>query len=821
MAEYTLQEIAEAVHGKQVGTGTGNIREILTDSRRVVYPAGALFVALKGTHHDGHRFIPMLYRQQVRYFLVSRLPEQPADYPEACFIEVGDTLKALQQLAAMHRRSFRKPLVAVTGSNGKTIVKEWLVQALAGKKYVVRSPKSYNSQVGVPLSLWLLDNTYDYGIIEAGISRPGEMKRLQQMIRPDIGVLTNIGEAHQEHFSSLEEKLQEKLTLFKDAGVLIYRKIPWVDEQIRQQFGKKEMQLFAWSDEEDADVRVISIDKKGDHTDIKATYCGKEYEITIPFTDEASIENAIHVWTVLFYLQCEPEYIAQAMPGLQPVAMRMELRKGVRGCMLINDYYNSDLQSLRIALDFLKQQNSKLKKTVILSDILQSGKPKAALYRDVAGLIKAGGVGKFIGVGPDISAFAGWFPEGSVFYPGTEALLEFLPSMEFRDEVILLKGARKFAFERISVLLEEQVHQTVLEVNLDALTHNLNVYRSLLRPGTRLMAMVKAFAYGSGAYEIARALEFQQVDYLAVAYADEGVMLRHAGIRLPIMVMNPEMSAFDKMMHYSLEPELYNREIMEAFIQKLASAGLQDYPVHLKIDTGMHRLGFLPEEAGALIDRITKTETLYVRSVFSHLAASEAPEQDAFTRQQIKTFREVAGRIQEALGYRVLWHILNTTGIERFPEAQFDMVRPGLGMYGISETLKGRLRTVSRFRSVVTQVKRVKTGDTVGYGRSEKARQEMTIAIIPVGYADGLMRSLSDRKGKLFVKDTLVPVIGKVCMDMCMADVTGLGIKAGDPVEIFGDHVPIEDLARCGETIPYEILAGISARVKRVYIREG
>ena len=821
MAAYSLDEVVRAVEGRPVGEVHGIVREILTDSRRIVYPEGALFVALKGPRHDGHRFIPLLYRQQVRFFLVDHLPEHPEEFHDACFILVEDTLKALQKLAAMHRQSFTKPLIAVTGSNGKTIVKEWLVQALAGRKYVVRSPKSYNSQVGVPLSLWLLDNNYDYGVIEAGISKPGEMERLEKMIRPDIGILTNIGEAHQEHFASLREKLLEKLTLFEQADMLIYRGIPWIDKEIREKFGKKKMRLFTWSEESTADLQILSIGKNKGTTDISAVYRGKKMEIRIPFTDRASVENAIHVWAVLLYLECEPDYIARSMQHLQPVAMRMEIRKGTGRCLLINDYYNSDLQSLRIALDYLKQQNNRMGRTVILSDILQSGKPKDELYHDVAELIREAGINRFVGIGPDISDFASLFPADAMFFPGTEAFLDALSSMEFRHEVILLKGARDFQFERISNRLEEQVHQTVLEVNLDALVHNLNVYRSLLRPETRLMVMVKAFAYGSGAYEIARTLEYQQVDYLAVAYADEGVTLRQSGIRLPVMVMNPETSAFDTIIRYSLEPELYNMEVMEAFIRRLESAGLQDYPVHLKIDSGMHRLGFLPEETQMLTDRIAKTEALYVRSVFSHLAASEAPEHDDFTRQQINTFREVATEIQDSLGYKVLWHILNSAGIERFPEAQFDMVRPGLGIYGISTTLQDRMKTVSRFKSVVTQVKNVRAGETIGYGRSEKARQDMTVAVVPVGYADGLMRSLSNRKGWLYVKGKRVPIAGRVCMDMCMLDVTGLDVKAGEPVEIFGDHIAIEKLAQQAGTIPYEILAGISARVKRVYVREG
>ncbi len=821
MTGYSLEEVVNTVEGQQTGQASGKIREILTDSRRIVYPEGALFVALRGPRHDGHQYIPVLYRHQVKYFLVDHFPEDIENYPEGCFILVEDTLRALQLLAGRHRKTFTKPLIVITGSNGKTIVKEWLVQTLSGKKYVVRSPKSYNSQVGVPLSLWLLDNSYDYGIIEAGISRPEEMKRLEKIIRPDIGILTNIGEAHQEHFSSLKKKLQEKLSLFDRVGTLIYRKdIQWIDREIRERFKDKEITLFTWAVGEEADLQITEIVKTTDSSEIRAIFRQQKVRISIPFTDEASVENAIHVWATLLYLQCEQEHISRVMRTLRPVAMRMEIKKGTNHCLLINDYYNSDLQSLTIALDFLKQQNRHPKKTVILSDILQSGKPKEDLYRDVARLVRESRVDRFIGIGQDVSAYVSRILKGSLFFPGTEAFLHALPSLVFRDEVILLKGARDFHFEEISARLEEQVHQTVLEVDLDALVHNLNVYRMLLQPETRMMVMVKAFAYGSGGYEVARTLEYQQVDYLAVAYADEGVMLRQSGIKLPVMIMNPEVSAFDPLIRFSLEPELFNLEILEAFIQKLEAAGIRDYPVHLKIDTGMHRLGFLPEETEKLIHRISGNSSLYIRSVFSHLAASEAPDHDDFTRQQIRVFKEVAGKIQKALGYNTLWHILNSAGIERFPEAQFDMVRPGLGIYGISENLQDRLQNVSSFRSIVTQVKNIKPGESIGYGRSEIAEKNMTIAVVPVGYADGLKRNLSNRKGKLYVKGSLVPIVGKICMDMCMIDVTGLDVKAGDAVEIFGEHIPITGIAQAAGTIPYEILTGISSRVKRTYIQE-
>ncbi len=820
MPEYTAGEIIRAVHGHPAGEVKGVVSEILTDSRHIVHPEGALFIALRGPRHDGHRFIEALYRQGVRFFLVDHLPENTTGYGDALFIVVPDTLEALQRLAGMHRSHYPHPLIAITGSNGKTIVKEWLAQILAGEKTVVRSPASYNSQVGVPLSLWLLDGMYDMAVIEAGISRPGEMARLEEIIRPDIGILTHIGEAHQENFDSLAQKLQEKLILFRRAKVLIYRVGEETDRQVRDFFRDSDITLFTWGEGAETDLQVLEKTRKKDHTSLRVRYRNRYLTARIPFTDEASCENAMHVWAALLYLGLPPDRVADALAGLRPVAMRMEIKKGAGDTLLINDYYNSDLQALTIALDYLRQQDHHGRRTVILSDILQSGRPADLLYREVAEKIREHGIDRFIGIGPELTAHAPLFPEGSLFFPGTESFLEAMSSLSFHKEAILLKGARDFRFERISHRLEKQVHQTVLEVDLDALVHNLNVYRSLMRPGTRIMAMVKAFAYGSGAWEVARTLEYQQVDYLAVAYADEGVALRQAGIRLPVMVMNPEASAFDQMIRFSLEPELYSMEVLEAFEKRLEEEGLQDYPVHLKIDTGMHRLGFLPEEAGTLAGKLKGSKTFYIRSVFSHLAAAEDPAQDDFTRQQIGIFKEVAGRLQEVLGYKVLWHILNSAGIERFPEARYDMVRPGLGLYGVSATLQKRLKTVTTFRSVVTQVKKVKKGESVGYDRAFIAEDDREIAVVPVGYADGLLRSLGERKGSLFIAGREVPLVGRVCMDMCMADVTGLKVKAGDPVEVFGNNIPIGRMAARAGTIPYEILAGIPARVKRVYIKE-
>ncbi len=821
MARYTLREVAEAAGAVITGAGEGEVRELLTDSRRIADAEGALFVALHGPRHDGHAFIPAVHRQGVRYFLVDRPVEEGWPEEGVTYLQTEDTLRALQRLAGWHRSRYRGTVVAVTGSNGKTIVKEWLAQTLSSWTTVVRSPASYNSQVGVPLSLWLLDNVYRTAVIEAGISRPGEMRYLQRIVRPQVGILTNIGEAHQENFSSFEEKLFEKLELFREAEVLVLRDVPWLRGGVERFFAGGGPRRFVWGQGADAALRVTAVRKEGGRTHVTARFEGEEVTAVIPFLDDASFENAMHVWAAALALGMEPWEAATALQHLQPVAMRLEIKKGAGGTLLVNDYYNSDLQSLTIALQVLQQQDPHGRRTVILSDILQSGRPPGELYGDVARRLREHGVQRFIGVGPALSAHASLFPEGSLFFPGTEALLEALPTLSFRDETLLLKGARDFRLERVSRLLEEQVHETVLEVDLDALRENLNTYRSLLFPGTRIMAMVKAFAYGAGALEVARVLEYEQVDFLAVAYADEGVALRQGGIRLPVVVMNPERSAFDQIIRHSLEPEIYSMEMLEAFRVAVEKEGLQDYPIHIKLDTGMHRLGFMPEETEALLKVLRGCHSLYVRSVFSHLAASDDPSQDAFTHRQIALFREMAEKFEKRLGHRILKHILNSAGIERFSEAQFDMVRPGLGLYGVSPSLSQRLRAVASFRSVVIQVKEVGEGETVGYGRSFRASRPVRIAVVPVGYADGLRRNLSDGNGELWVAGQRAPIVGKICMDMCMVDVTGLDVRPGDPVEVFGRHIPLEEVARRSGTIPYEILAAIPSRVKRVYLKEG
>ena len=821
MIPYTIEETAEIVHGKLHQQTPASLVHLAIDSRKIFSPDSTIFFALVGSRHDGHDFLDELWEKGVRNFVVARMPEDLSGYGDTNFVQVNDTLLALQAFAAHHRSRFDLPLVGITGSNGKTIIKEWTYHILEGSHYLVRSPKSYNSQVGVPLSVLNMTEDNDLGVFEAGISKPGEMQRLAGIIQPGIGLFSNIGEAHQENFTSLEQKVGEKLRLFESCHTLIYcRDHSVIHQQVKAHSRLVNKNLVSWSLEQEADLTVEKIEKSGANTRMIARYKGTSMEITIPFTDQGSVENALHVWLLMLYLGIGQDQIREKMKNLPVVAMRLEMKKGINGCTLINDSYNSDLGSLGIALNTLNQQNQHRNKTVILSDILQSGRDEKHLYREVADMLRRNRVDRFIGIGSALSRNRECFDRPRHFYPDTRQFLMALPAQRFRDEAILLKGSRDFHFEKISHALEEQMHQTVLEIDLDALVHNLNHFRTLLKPHTRLMVMVKAFSYGSGSYEIANLLQYQRVDYLGVAFADEGVTLREAGITLPIIVMNPEEDSFSMMIDYELEPEIYNQHVLEEFETMVSASGKEDYPVHLKLDTGMNRLGFKELEVPDLINRLLKSSHMRVLSIFSHLSASDEPEQDDFTREQIALFDRLSIRIRESLGYPVIRHILNSAGIERFPEAQFDMVRLGIGLYGISALDQHHLRNISTFKSTVTQVKRVKAGGSIGYGRKARAWEDMDIAVIPVGYADGFNRALSNGVGRLYINGYYVPVVGNICMDMCMADITGCDIYEGDDVIVFGEPIPVRELAEKLGTIPYEIFTGISERVKRVYYQE-
>lgn len=814
-------ELADIVGGVFSGVDDIVVDEIVTDSRQLSYTDAIAFVAIRGKNHDGHQFIGNLYQKGVRVFIVDNLPDNIAGFPEAAFILTENTISALQILAACKRKTFKAPVIAITGSTGKTIVKEWLADILSLKVAVIRSPRSYNSQIGVPLSVWKLDEKYKMAIFEAGISQMGEMEKLQRIIDPDIGVITNIGDAHRENFPDDITKASEKLKLFKNSSSLIYcRDHDIIRELILNDSSFVGMNLTDWSlKERSAAVFVVKRSLPSGHTAIDLTYKGLKYSFNVPFRDRASVENSITVTTVCLSIGIAPDLISDGLSALVSVPMRMEMKGGINNCQLIEDYYNSDPGSLGMALDYLKSQNGR-KATLILSDFVQSGRDDEELYGEVSGLLRKTGITRFIGIGRALSGKRHLFRPEDRFFFSTDEFVSSMASLTFSNELILLKGARIFEFEKIAHELEQQVHQTVLEINLDAVAHNLNEFRNYLDPGTKIMAMVKAFAYGSGSSEIASLLEYHRVTYLAVAYADEGVELRKAGITLPVMVMNPELSAADVMIKYSLEPEIYSLSSFEAFTIVAERHGLIGYPVHIKIDTGMHRLGFMPEEIDYLGSIIKVRECIRVISVFSHLSGSENPDLDQFSKKQVEIFLRAADQLRDATGYPFMRHILNSSGIIRMPQYQFEMVRPGIGIYGAVNIDGISLRPAGRFITRISQVKKVSSGEPVGYGCADVSDSDRVIAILPVGYADGLSRKMGNRNGRLFIKGRKVPVIGNVCMDMCMADITGIDAVPGDEAEIFGNNISISEIAEICQTIPYEILTSIPGRVKRVFYRE-
>ena len=822
---YSLEKVTALIGARRFGNAEARIDWLLTDSRSLAFPETTLFFALRTPVGDGHKYIPDLYRRGVRNFVVGTVPENyETDYPDANFLRVLSPLKALQRLAERHREEYVLPVIGITGSNGKTVVKEWIYQLLMLSMNVTRSPRSYNSQVGVPLSVWLLDERSRIGVFEAGISQPGEMQALRAIIQPTIGVMTNIGPAHQENFSTIQEKCHEKLLLFKDAKVLIYNADEPVVAESVHDFGFGG-QLFGWSrKDENATVFVRAIEPTDDgQTRIAYFFNGTAAEYTLPFADEASIQNSITALCVCLYLGLTPADIARRMALLEPVAMRLEVVQGVRGCTLINDAYNSDAAALDIALDFMnrraKEQAAK-GRTLILSDIFQTGIPAEELYAKVADMLKSRGVERLIGVGPAISAAHTLFSIKKSFYPTSEALLESGELDTIHDEIILLKGARNFGFEQIAKALSLRVHETTLDVNLEAIAENLHFYRSFMKPETKLTCMVKASAYGAGSVEIAKTLQERGVDYLAVAVADEGAELRRAGITAGIIVMNPEMSAFGTLFEYELEPEIYSFNLLDALIRAARRQGITDFPVHLKLDTGMHRLGFNPKtDIPVLIDRLSHQRALIPRSVFSHFVGADSDGFDEFSEKQFKLFDEASRTLQAAFPHKILRHICNSAGIERFPERHLDMVRLGLGLYGIDPIDNRVLHNVATLRTTILQIRDVPAGDSIGYSRKTVLDRPSRIAAIPIGYADGLNRHLGNRRGYCLVNGQKADYVGNICMDVCMIDVTDIPCREGDSVEIFGDALPVTVLSDLLGTIPYEVLTSVSNRVKRVYFQ--
>ena len=823
---YSIEKVTTLIGAHRYGEHAANIGFLLTDSRSLCFPEETLFFAMKSVRNDGHNFIPDLYRRGVRNFVVSVVPSDYATaYPDANFLKVISPLEALQRLAERHRDEFDIPVVGITGSNGKTIVKEWLFQLLSPSLTVTRSPRSYNSQIGVPLSVWLLNEQTQVGVFEAGISEPGEMLALRDIIQPTIAAITNIGLAHQENFKSLEQKVEEKLKLFHDAKIIVY---PQDDETINRCVGKGNFkgEHLSWS-KTDAKAPLYIKDIEKGETETVVTYSYKQGEVQtyrLPFIDEASVENSITCAALSLALGLTSEQLGERMPKIEPVAMRLEVKQGQHGCTLINDSYNSDINSLDIALDFISRRpdHKGRRRTLILSDILQSGIPAEKLYAEVSELCQKRGVEKFIGVGPNLCAQADRIniPE-KYFFADTQTFIKSKVFNTLRDEVILIKGAREFGFDNVSELLEQKVHETILEVNLRALVDNLNYYRSFMKPETKLVAMVKANAYGAGAVEVAKTLQDHRINYLAVAVADEGVTLRKNGITSNIMIMNPEMTAFKTMFDYDLEPEVYSFRLLDALVKAAQREGITNYPVHIKLDTGMHRLGFNPKtDMEELIKRLKNQNAIIPRSVFSHFVGSDSDDFDNFSKMQFDLFDEASKKLQAAFPHKILRHIDNSAGIEHFPERQLDMCRLGLGLYGIDSRDNHIINNVSTLKTTILQLRDVPKEETVGYSRKGHLTRDSKIAAIPIGYADGLNRHLGRGNCYCLVNGQKAPYVGNICMDVAMIDVTGIPCKEGDSVEIFGDDLPVTVLSDVLDTIPYEVLTSVSDRVKRVYYQD-
>lgn len=820
---YTIEEIRNIIAAGCVGPAGLRVDGLLTDSRSLSFPESTLFFALRTSRNDGHRYIPSLYRRGVRGFVVEELPEHPEEYSEAAFLTVPDTRQALQTLAAHCRSQLDIPVVGITGSNGKTVVKEWLHQLLSPSFRVVRSPRSYNSQIGVPLSVWLLDRQTQLGLFEAGISEAGEMDALQQMIRPTIGVLTNIGAAHQENFLSMKEKCLEKMKLFRSCEVLIYNAD---DALVRECVAEAGIpgRLMAWSTRDAARPLYIKEVSKGEDS-IRVTYVynGEEADYRIPFIDGASLENSLHCLAVCLCLHLQTGEIRRRMEALEPVAMRLEVKEGRRGCLLINDSYNSDVHSLDIALDFMNRRPDPKgrRHTLILSDILQTGQSPRQLYRQVAHLLECRNVDRLIGVGEEMPACRDLFGLPAYFFRTTEELLASDVFASLADEMILIKGSRQFRFEQITEQLELKVHETILEVNLNALRENVNYYRSFMKPETKMVCMIKASGYGTGALEVGKTLQDCGVDYLAVAVADEGAELRRGGITGNILIMNPEMTTFKTLFDYKLEPEVYSFALLEALIRAAEKEGVSHFPVHIKLDTGMHRLGFDPEhDMPRLIGRLQQQTALLPRSVFSHFVGSDSADFDDFSALQFERFEAGSRQLQAAFPHRILRHICNSAGIERFPERHLDMVRLGLGLYGINAINNEEIHPVATLKTTILQIREVSAGDTVGYSRRGKVLRDSRIAALPIGYADGLNRHLGNGRGYCLVNGRPAPYVGNICMDVCMIDVTDIPCREGDKAIIFGEGLPVRVLSDLLDTIPYEVLTGVSTRVKRVYFKD-
>ena len=818
-----LKNLIPVLNAKWIGSDTDIfIDHISIDSRSLQNGSKTLFFALSGVNNNAHLYISELIEKGVQNFVVQYIPENCKG--KANFLIVKNTLKALQEFASYYRDLFDFPILGITGSNGKTIVKEWLNFLLSPDYNVIRSPKSYNSQVGVPLSVIAINEKHNLGIFEAGISTVNEMSKLENIVKPTIGVLTNIGSAHDEGFDNLSQKIKEKLLLFKKSKVIIYQKNDLVEEcliQFSDENHLSERKFFSWSfSDKSANVFILKKENKTATTQIEYQFKEETFELEIPFQDSASIENAISCLLVLLYFNYDFETIQSRMQMLYPVEMRLEVKNGINNCSIIDDSYSSDFQSLKIALDFLESQKKNASKTVILSDIFQSGFSNEELYTKVAQLISDNKVNRVIGIGATISSFAAKFSNIITFQNTAEFILK-IESLNFNNETILIKGARSFQFEEIVALLEEKTHETVLEINLDSISHNLNFFKAKLNPGVKIMVMVKAFGYGNGGLEIAKLLEHHKVDYLGVAFADEGISLKNGGIKSPIMILNPESTSFPSIIQYQLEPEIYSIKGLNAFLKIAREKNLKDFPIHIKLDTGMHRLGFEENTIDELIATLKGNSTVRIQSILSHMATSDEMKHYDFALSQINLFEKLSSKLISELNINPIRHILNTSGISNFPDAQYNMVRLGIGLYGVSNDPSEQkyLENVSTLKSIISQIRTIPTGDSVGYGRRFMAEKETRIATIPIGYADGISRLWGNQVGYVMIKNQKAFIVGSICMDMLMVDISGIDCKEGDSVIIFGERPTVMEIADALKTIPYEILTSISQRVKRVFFR--
>ncbi len=809
-----LKNILKNIPFRIIGNENTSINNISIDSRSLQNDKNTLFFALKGKNNDAHIYINVLLEKGIENFVVSELPK---DTSRGNYILVDDTLKALQDFASNYRGNFDFPIVGITGSNGKTIVKEWLNFLLSPDFNIARNPKSYNSQVGVPLSVLGINENHNFGIFEAGISEPDEMQNLEEIIKPTIGILTNIGDAHNEGFSSKNQKISEKVKLFNNCEVVIYQKNNEIENALEKYFVKQ----FVWSFSNETDALFIKKSLSGNVTRLQFSYNSQDFEVEIPFSDYASVENAVNSMMVLLYLNYDKPTIESRMKMLYPIEMRLKVKNGINNTTIIDDSYISDFQSIKIALDFLEQQKQHSKKSVIFSDILQSGENENELYKKIAELFRQNNISKIIGIGKSISEHKTFFDSIEV-YQTTDEFLSTYNSSDFSTETILVKGARSFHLEKVVSLLEEKTHQTVLEINLNAITHNLNYYKSKVNPTTKIMVMIKAFGYGSGSFEIAKLLEYHKVDYLGVAFTDEGIALRNADIFVPIMVMNPEPNSFSALIANGLEPEIYSIKELKSFKSNLEKLGRKNYPIHIKLDTGMHRLGFEEKDIHELTDFLSDNREFFeIKSIFSHLSGSDSEKFRDFTLHQFEIFKKISDFIKKELKINPICHISNTSGISNYPQLQMDMVRLGIGLYGISndESEIKFLENVGTLKSVILQIKEIEKGESVGYSRGFIAEKPTKTATIPIGYADGIPRALSN-KGYVLINNQKAPIIGNICMDMLMVDVTEINCNEGDSVIIFGENPNVTEIAKNINTIPYEILAGISHRVKRVFYRE-